>query len=378
MNPRVDGGIIDGMNIITVRAETWTLPLLAPFTVSQRTATEAGNVVVTVDAVDKKSGARMRGLGACAPVAYVTGESTESATRVIEEAGKLLLDSPPDRLGPLLDRIASPLESAPASRAGLEMAIFDLWARRHRLHLWDYFGGRCTGVQTDITIPITPPDEAGRLAAAAMRKGFRALKIKVGANDADYDRIAAIAAAAPQARLRIDANQAFSPADAAAFARRLAADERPVDLIEQPVAKDDVAGLKYVKENSPFPVYADEAVCTPQSAWRLLREEAVDGINVKIMKSGIRATVEIIGLCRAAGKGVMIGCNLETPLGIAAAVQIAAGTGAVDFVDLDSHYLLAPIPRITGGIACSGPDIRVVSEEGEAGWGVRVANEAAG
>jgi len=93
----------------------------------------------------------------------------------------------------------------------------------------------------------------------------------------------------------------------------------------------------------------------------------VDGINVKLMKSGIGGALEIIALCRAAGRKLMLGCMLETGLGIAAAAQIAAGTGAFDFLDLDSHRLLRPVPGLSGGFAVDGEELVI---DGGAGWNV--------
>ena len=101
---------------------------------------------------------------------------------------------------------------------------------------------RQSSLTTDLTIPIVPPAEAAALAAAAFGEGFRHLKIKVGdpqGHDADLARVAAIAGVAPGIRLRIDANQGFDPDGAVQFARALAATGAEVELLEQPVDKDD-------------------------------------------------------------------------------------------------------------------------------------------
>jgi L-alanine-DL-glutamate epimerase-like enolase superfamily enzyme len=116
-------------------------------------------------------------------------------------------------------------------------------------------------------------------------------------------------------------------------------------------------------------VFADEAARDVADVVKLLRDDAVDGINVKLMKSGLAGALQIITLCRAAGKKLMLGCMLESSLGIAAAAQIAGGTGAFDFLDLDSHHLLAPIPGLTGGFTDTGALLRVGGET-TGGWGV--------
>ena len=141
-------------------------------------------------------------------------------------------------------------------------------------------------------------------------------------------------------------------------------------MLEQPVDKDDWPGLKYVRDHVPVPVFADEAARDVPSVLRLLQEDAVDGINVKLMKSGLVGALQIIAFCRAAGKKLMLGCMLESGLGIAAAAQIAGGTGAFDFLDLDSHRLLAPLrtdpvgSQLRAGHAPRG--------DAGPGWGVTV------
>jgi len=355
------------MRIVSVHARPWTLPLVAPFVIAARRADDARNVRVRVETTSGGGGD-----GASCPVGYVTGESVESVNDALQSVGSHFEGHPVDRLQPLLALADNLLYDAPAARAGLEMALYDAWARHWRLPLWQHFGGARLRVTTDLTIPLVAQDEAAALAQAAWADGFRSLKIKVGdpeGHPADLARIAAVVRAVPGVRLRVDANQGFSPDDAVTFARALAATGATVDLLEQPVAAHDIAGLKYVRQRAGMPVFADEAARTVPEVLRLLREDAVDGVNVKLMKSGIGGALEIIALCRAAGKKLMLGCMLETGLGIAASAQIAAGTGAFDFLDLDSHRLLRPVPGLSGGFAVEGEEI-VVGEGTEAGWGV--------
>jgi L-alanine-DL-glutamate epimerase-like enolase superfamily enzyme len=143
-----------------------------------------------------------------------------------------------------------------------------------------------------------------------------------------------------------------------------------IDLLEQPVDKSDAAGLKYVRDRVSLPVFADEAARSVAETLALLQADAVDGINVKLMKSGLTGALQIITLTQAFGKKLMLGCMLETGVGIAAAAQIAAGTGAFDFLDLDSHRLLKPVPELSGGYEVSGGEFVV---EDSSGWGVKTS-----
>jgi L-alanine-DL-glutamate epimerase-like enolase superfamily enzyme len=352
------------MRIVSVSAEAWTLPLVAPFVIAARSATEARNVRLRIETEDGPIGN-----GASAPVGYVTGESVESVLEALNAVGPEFVGAPIDRLGPLLARANRLLPDAPAARAGLEMALYDVWAKERNLPLWQHFGGMQDRVTTDVTIPIVSPGEAENLASAAWADGFRALKIKVGdpeGPDADLARIEAVIRIVPLVRLRIDANQAFTPDAAVQFAASLSKLGAAVDLLEQPVAKEDVAGLKYVRERITVPLFADESARSIAEALHLLQADAVDGINIKLMKSGITGALQIIALTQAFGKKLMLGCMLETGLGIAAAAQIAAGTGAFDFLDLDSHRLLKPISGLSGGANVCGDELVL---ENAVGWG---------
>ncbi|MDR3709797.1 MAG: dipeptide epimerase [Capsulimonadaceae bacterium] len=351
--------------IVSLQARLWDLPLNAPFRIATRTAYVASNVLVSV------SVGALTGFGAAAPVSYVTGETRESVLEAVAAATNNLIGLDADRIGPLLDKASESLAASPSARAGVEMALLDLWARRHRINLWHYFGARRDHVVTDLTIPIVSAEEARALTLDAVSKGFAHFKVKVGdpnGLEADLARIRSVASAAPKAGIRIDANQAFTPDNAIRFVAKLTESSPNIELLEQPVAKEDIAGLKYVRENISIPVFADEAARDPSSVRRLIREDAVDGINIKLMKSGITGALEIISLCQAAGIKLMIGCMLESRLSLTAAAYIAAGTGAIPVIDLDAHCLLAPDPARTGGFQEDGP--RLVVDANGFGWGV--------
>ncbi len=365
------------MHIVSVEARPWTLSLRAPFAIARRTAYAAHNVQIVVRTDDPA----LTGWGESAPVTYVTGETVQSVQEAIAQAAPFFAGQDAERLGPLWAKALETLPQAPSARAGLEMALADLWGKTWGLPLWQHFGGRAQTLPTDITIPLVSPEQGGVLAGDAWRAGFRSLKTKVGdpdGPDADLARIAAIVQAAPQARLRIDANQAFEPDGAVAFMQKAVQTGAHVDLLEQPVIKEDIAGLKYVKERVSVPVFADEAARDVSQVLHLLREDAVDGVNVKLMKSGLAGAIEIVALCRAFGKKLMLGCMLESGLGIAAAAQIAGGLGAFDFLDLDSHQLLSPVAGLSGGFACAGGDLTVGNQGGQqGGWGVAVPEATA-
>jgi L-alanine-DL-glutamate epimerase-like enolase superfamily enzyme len=132
----------------------------------------------------------------------------------------------------------------------------------------------------------------------------------------------------------------------------------PLELVEQPTPKEDLAALDAVAARSPVPIFADESVKSPEDALRVVTETRAHGINVKIMKAGISGALDIIAIARAAKLRLMIGCMLESRRGIACSLALAAGTGAFEFVDLDSHLLLAE-PGDNPFFSQDGPRMRV-------------------
>lgn len=279
-------------------------------------------------------------VGEAVPVEYVTGETQESVVAEIEAAKGAVIGGDVLRIAPIIRGLMEALPESPTARAGLEMAVYNALAQSLRIPLWKLLGGACESVETDQTLSIS--DDAVDRARDAAALGFRFFKMKVGGADRDADlaRVLEVQRAVSHARLRLDANQAFTADEALDFIDRAIAGGARIDLVEQPVAKDDLGALDRVASVSPIHVFADEAVLTPEDALTLVRETRVQGINVKLMKSGISGALDIIAIARAAGRRLMIGCMLETRRGISASLAVACGTGAFEFLDLDSHLLL--------------------------------------
>ena len=329
MNSGVD------IRIASVSAEHMTTPLHNPFVTSQGRATAALAVLVRMTLSD---GSTMT--GESVPVTYVTGETIETVLAAVERVGPELVGMEVVRYRQILDAIGRLVPEGASARCGLEMAALDAWVHASAassLHrLW---GAMRDSMPTDVTIPIV--ENAGELTGLAWALGMRVFKIKVGDTDieADHARVLAVRNAAPDALLRIDANQAFTPEAALRFVERLLAEGAQIQLLEQPVRADDFAGLAWVAERSPVPVFADESCRTPADALRLA-QTAVQGFNCKIQKNGIAGVLDIIAIARAADRRLMLGCMLETRRSIAVSLALACGTGAFDYLDLDSHLLL--------------------------------------
>jgi len=167
-------------------------------------------------------------------------------------------------------------------------------------------------------------------------RGFPALKVKLGA-PGDVENLERIRAAY-RGRIRIDANAAWSAAEAVRVLRRV--EPLELELVEQPVARGDLDGLRWVREHSGIPVFADESCHRAEDV--ALLAGRVDGVNLKLMKAGgLREMLRTIHAARAHGMRVMLGSMIESSLALTAAAQLAP---LADYLDLDGHWLLAHDP----------------------------------
>lgn len=327
-----------GMAVLeNLSAHAVTLPLRNPFETARRRRTTAENVRVEVRLKDGAIG-----FGEASPADYVTGEDACSLLCSVNEVAPLLAGRDVACHAEWIRWLDEMLPDRPSARSAVEMAILDALCRQAGVPLYRYFGGSCTEVRTDLTIPICDAAAAEKLAVEAAGRGFRSLKIKVGVSEpgADLERVAAVQRGAPGAGIRLDANQAFDAVGALDFITACLNRGVRLELMEQPTDAADLTALGVVTRESPVPVFADEAVLSPAHAARIAGEGLAHGINIKVAKSGLSGALEIITIARAAGLRLMLGCMLESLAGIGASVHLACGTGAFDFLDLDGHMLI--------------------------------------
>jgi L-alanine-DL-glutamate epimerase-like enolase superfamily enzyme len=324
-----------------VQASPLEVPLKEPFAISLSTMTAITNVLVTVTLEDGTVG-----YGEAAPWPQLTGESQATVLATVREAAALLVGRDVREFRPLSALLKSHYSAQTSARAGVETAVMDALTNAAGIPLYRFLGGSQSGVETDLTIPIVPPSEAPRLARDVVARGIRTIKTKVG-NDLDEDvaRVVAIRDAAPEAKLILDANQAYAPKAALKFLDRLERKGITPILLEQPVDRHDLTGLKFVKERSAVPVAADEAVCDRHDALAVAAAGAADVVNVKLMKAGgVLELCDIAAICKAANIRLMIGGMMESRMAMNASAHVAAGLGGFEFIDLDTHMLLSEDP----------------------------------
>lgn len=329
--------------ISDISVEAYDLPLAEPFETSLGTREHARNVLVTVE-----TDAGGRGYGEGSPLPPVTGECQEAAVATARAAASIVEGRELANYRSLVAEVRDAFPGTVSALFAVETAVLDAYCRDRGLALSELFGGAPSRVRTDITIPMLPAAAAATRAETAAAAGFDHLKVKTGVDvAADVERVAAVHEAAPDAALKVDANQGWTPVEAEQFVSRLASRGVPLALLEQPVAKDDVRGLARVRDRVSVPVAADEAVFTPADATRVVREDAADVLNVKLGKSGPLHAAAIAEIAAGASLDLMFGCMLESAVGIHTSAHLVAGLGIVDYVDLDGNLLFAEAVRDT-------------------------------
>lgn len=228
------------------------------------------------------------------------------------------------------------MDGPPAARCAVELALLDRIGRLRGLPLWALLGlPEPQPLATSFTISGEAEDLA-RQAREASR--FQVIKLKLGSGD-DVARVAAVRAARPDARLFVDANAGWSRAEALRLVEELAPFN--LELIEQPVEKDDIEGMGMVQAATKIPVVADESAQSMQQVERLAAV-GVQGINLKLMKlGGLSAATAIARFARQHGLRVMLGSMIETSVGATAMGHLI---GLAEWLDLDSPLLISNDP----------------------------------
>jgi L-Ala-D/L-Glu epimerase / N-acetyl-D-glutamate racemase len=307
-----------------VTARIATLRLAQTFVISREARDDADVVQVEI------GHGGVSGVGEAAPIERYD-VSAESALAYVEAQADALGDDP-FALDEIFDRL--PREQF-AARAAIDAALHDLQGKLTSLPVHRLLGLRRTGPPTSWTIWLGDPDDMARRAERATADGrFRRLKLKLGARDGhDVERVRAVHAATPLP-LQVDVNEYWTLDEALDSLPQL-----EIDYCEQPLPAGDPGGPE-LKRRSPVPIYVDEDCHTLDDVAACA--ERAHGINIKLAKSGgIREAVRMAHAARALGLGVMLGCMLESGLGIAAGAHIAS---LCDHVDLDGNLLLAGDP----------------------------------
>ena len=273
------------------------------------------------------------GYGEAAPVDRY-GESARSAVEFVDGHGRLVGDDP-FALEDVGERFAA-VPGEQAAKSALDAALHDLQGKLLGVPAFRLLGLPRTGPPTSWTVWLGDPDDMARRAEKAAAS-YRRLKLKLGGGDGlDVERVRTVRAVT-DLPLMVDVNEWWSLEEALEALPRLA--EAGVEYCEQPLRAGDEGG-RTLKERSPIPIYVDEDCHTLSDVATCA--EIAHGINIKLGKSGgIREAIRMVHAARALRMGVMLGCMLESGLGIAAGCCVAP---LCDHIDLDGNLLLREDP----------------------------------
>jgi L-Ala-D/L-Glu epimerase len=288
------------------------------------------------------------GWGEASPQPYY-GETAEMVAAALPRLAGALADAAqgdPFALERIEAALAHALARNGSVRSGVSAALHDLVGKKLGVPVWKLWGlDPAAAPRSSFTIGIDELEVMRRKVREAA--AYPILKIKVG-TPRDEEILGMIRDEAPDKVLRVDANTAWTAKQTMAALPML--ERYGVEFVEQPLPAHDLEGCRLVRERSPLPIVADESCETADDVARLAG--VVDGVNIKLAKCGsLREAVRIVHAARAHGMSVMLGCMLETTLGIAAAVQLAP---LVDYLDLDGAALLSNDPFAGPGIEADG------------------------
>jgi L-alanine-DL-glutamate epimerase-like enolase superfamily enzyme len=274
----------------------------------------------------------VHGHGEAAPIDRYD-ESPESALAYLEEHAGDLGDDP-FAIEEIMSRLP---QREQAARAAIDAALHDLQGKLVGRPVYQLLGLPRVGPPTSWTIWLGDPDDMAQR-AEKIRGRFKRLKLKLGGGDGlDAERVRAVHGVAGGVPLQVDVNEAWSIDEARDALPQLAA--LGVEYCEQPLVAGDPHGAE-LKLESPIPIYVDEDCHTLGDVAACA--ERAHGINVKLAKSGgIREAVRMVHAARALGLGCMLGCMVESGLGIAAGAHVSS---LFDHVDLDGNILIAHDP----------------------------------
>ncbi len=312
------------------------IPMVKEFRISFESTSSYQGFLVRIRTDDG-----FEGWGEGVPTPLITGEtmgSAEFALSMLKGAVTGMDDASSESIW---DAMQQTVRGEYAAKCAIDTALWDITGRRSGMPLSRLLGGFRQGIATSYTIDLGTLAEAETMAQEFMDLGLKAVKVKLGRGMAeDYERVKTVRQkVGGDMTLYVDFNQSYSAKKAIELSQKIHKFE--IEFLEQPTRADDISSLKFVRDRSSIPVMADESVHGPEDALRIIRMEAADMINLKLMKSGgISRGRQLIEIAEAAGLPVMIGCMVETKIATTAGTHLALGMKNVKYADLDGYTSL--------------------------------------
>ena len=336
-----------------------SIPMVAPFRISLGVISEADYLFIRIT-----TDAGVSGWGETTPFPPITGDTQAINAAAAVDLARLIVGKDPLDIEGRVAEMARFLAFNSSVRSAFDMALHDVAGKVAGLPLYALLGGGRRTLTTDVTVGLGEPEVMARQAAELKASGVPAIKVKLGTTAAeDVLRIECIrAAVGNELPLRVDANQGWDFPTAVVVLSRLATSG--IEYCEQPIARWDYDNFRRLRERVSIPIMADESVFDHHDAFRLAAAGCCDFLNIKLAKSGgIRTALKIDAVAEACGARCMLGCMLETRLGLTAAAHVVSARPNIRYVDLDSHFQLKEDP-ILGGARWQGGTIELPTAPG--------------
>ena len=327
------------------------VPFWEPFVISLGAIPAADNLVIKID-----TSCGLTGIGEASPLRFIAGETQATEFVLAQSLAKVIKGKNPFEIEDRLTDLDKAIAGNYTLKSAFDMALFDLSGKKAGMPLFRLLGGADNRViKTDMTVSINAPEYMASKALEFKKKGFHALKVKLGTTtEMDVARIKAIRESIGyDMPIRIDANQGWDIVTAIRTLKAL--EPYNIEHCEEPVPYWNNKDLVRVKECSPIPIMADESVFNHHDAFRLAALGACDYFNIKLSKSGgIFNALKIIAIAEAAGIKSQVGCMNETRYALTALTHLVAARKNIVHFDIDS-CLYQSIDPVTGGIEyCDG------------------------
>jgi len=349
------------MKIKDLQCKVVRIPLKERFVIALGSEDYAELVEVKLNAGD------LEGYGEASPFAQVLGDNAEMVCSALEVFKREIVGMESEDIRLIREKIDRALVRNESAKAAVDIALWDLLGKEAGLPIVKLLGSSRLSGNTDVTIGIMSQEEAIRKAKAYVKDGFKALKIKVGEDpEADAKRVRAIReAVGSSVQLRVDANQGYDLAEAKEFLKGISSAD--IEFIEQPLPEWALDKIAELRKQVPTPIMLDESVKSFRDMVQVVKMRAADMVNIKLMKSGgITGAIPIAELAKEEDMKVMVGCNSESEVGIAAAMHFSLGL-SVNYLDLDSHLNHSEV--VAEGLSTRG-GINQISDE--PGLGLKV------
>lgn len=333
------------MKTAAFRVGVIEVPLAKPFHASQKPSLSVRSAIVRLDVEGGPTG------WGAAPLGIVVGETDTAILADLAEAARTLNGFRWTEPAEALEALAT---TTACGRTAIDIALHDAWAKQCGEPLWWLLGGAREGVTTSRAIAPGTPDAMAAEAATAVAQGSSVLKV-VAAGDVSgiHERVKAVREAVPEVSLRIEAREAWTPNEAIKLILGFEDAGFAIDLVEQPVRRDDLLGLRGVAEVVSTPILADEVAATIDSARAVIELGAADFVKVKLVRSGgLLGASEVARLAAEAGVGCVMGALDETSIGLAAAAAMACGSAPFAPADLEPQPWQAD--PVQGGVTFAG------------------------